>query len=90
MVMARVAVIFAVLMVGVAGSAAPAAAQGAPGTEGAQQTAQLADQPRPRITVRPRRAEPGPNSQRYCQAWLRTENRPSGTVITPQMQCWWQ
>ena len=69
---------------------APASAQSSSGTERAQQTAELAAQPRPRITVRPRRTEPGPNSLRYCESWLATENRPSGTVITPQMRCWWQ
>jgi hypothetical protein len=88
--MPRIALTFAVLMLGIAGPLAPACAQSAPAAEGAQQTAQLVDQPRPRITVRPRRIEPGPNSLRYCRSWLRTENRPSGTVITPQMYCWWQ
>jgi hypothetical protein len=88
--MPRIAIFVAVLMLGVAGSLAPASAQSSSGAQQAQQTAQLAAQPRPRITVRPRRAEPGPNSLRYCESWLATENRPSGTVITPQMRCWWQ
>jgi hypothetical protein len=51
---------------------------------------EFAAQGRPRITVHPRRNFPGPNAKRYCRAWLATENRPSGTVITPQMVCWWQ
>jgi hypothetical protein len=88
--MPRIAIMVAVLMLGVAGSLAPASAQSSSGAEQGQQTAQLAAQPRPRITVRPRRTEPGPNSLRYCESWLATENRPSGTVITPQMRCWWQ
>jgi hypothetical protein len=33
---------------------------------------------------------PGPNAVRQCVSWLRTEYRPSGTVVTPQMRCWWQ
>lgn len=33
---------------------------------------------------------PGPGSVRQCTSWLATENRLSGTVITPQMRCWWQ
>lgn len=33
---------------------------------------------------------PGPGYVRQCASWLATENRPSGTVITPQMRCWWQ
>lgn len=53
-------------------------------------TSELAAQSRPRITVRPRKNFPGPNAKRYCRSWLATENRPSGTVITPQMTCWWQ
>jgi hypothetical protein len=53
-------------------------------------TRELAAQSRPRITVYPRRNFPGPNAKRYCRSWLATENRPSGTVITPQMVCWWQ
>jgi hypothetical protein len=33
---------------------------------------------------------PGRNAVRQCVSWLRTEYRPSGTVVTPQMRCWWQ
>jgi hypothetical protein len=33
---------------------------------------------------------PGPNAVRQCVSWLATEYRPSGTVVTPQMRCWWQ
>jgi hypothetical protein len=88
--MPRIALTLVVLILSFAGSLAPAAAQNSSGTQQAQQTAELAAQPRPRITVRPRRIEPGPNSLRYCESWLATENRPSGTVITPQMRCWWQ
>jgi hypothetical protein len=88
--MPRNALIIAALMLSTAGPLAPASAQSSSGTERAQQTAELAVQSRPRITVRPRRTEPGPNSLRYCESWLATENRPSGTVITPQMRCWWQ
>ena len=45
---------------------------------------------RPRITVHPRTTSPGPNAKRYCRAWLAKEYRPSGTVIVPREQCWWQ
>lgn len=30
-----------------------------------------------------------PDAVRECQAWYVQEHRPSGTVITPRMQCWW-
>jgi hypothetical protein len=33
---------------------------------------------------------PGPNAVRQCVSWLATEHRMSGTVVTPQMRCWWQ
>jgi hypothetical protein len=39
----------------------------------------------------PYRAEyPGPGYVRQCTSWLATEHRLSGTVLTPQMRCWWQ
>jgi len=33
---------------------------------------------------------PGPGAVRQCASWLRPENRLSGTVIVPKMQCWWE
>jgi hypothetical protein len=69
-----------VLLAGVtAGAAEPAAT-----------TSQLAAQSRARIVVHPRKTTPGPNAKRHCKFWLAKEYRPSGTVITPQMRCWWQ
>jgi hypothetical protein len=32
---------------------------------------------------------PGPGHVRQCTSWLAQEARPSGTVIVPQMRCWW-
>lgn len=65
-------------------TAVPAAAQPQRGEQA------FAQQRRTRIVIHPRRLEPGPNSKRYCRAWLAVENRPSGRVITPQRECWWQ
>jgi hypothetical protein len=49
---------------------------------------------RPRIVITPQQGytvvEPPPAAKRYCRSWLAQEFRPSGTVIVPQMQCWWQ
>jgi hypothetical protein len=46
---------------------------------------------RTRIRVIPyRRDYPGPNAVRQCTAWLAPEYRPSGTVIVPHLQCWWE
>jgi hypothetical protein len=33
---------------------------------------------------------PGPGYVRQCTAKLVEEHRPSGTVIVPRMQCWWE
>ena len=33
---------------------------------------------------------PGRGYVRQCTSWLATENRVAGTVIMPQMRCWWQ
>jgi hypothetical protein len=64
----------------------------AAGIAHADQTQALAAQTRrrPRVIIRPRRVRPGPNSQRICRSWLVEEYRPSGTVIVPQMRCWWE
>jgi hypothetical protein len=32
---------------------------------------------------------PGPNAKRECVARYVEERRPSGTVVTPRMHCWW-
>jgi hypothetical protein len=46
----------------------------------------------PRIVIHPRAwtVEPPPSAKRYCRSWLVQQNRPSGPVIVPVMQCWWQ
>jgi hypothetical protein len=31
----------------------------------------------------------GSSAVRQCRSWYVEEYRPSGTVITPRMQCWW-
>jgi hypothetical protein len=65
---------------------APALADKSDKTDKKDSTRDLAAQSR--ITIYPRK-RPGPNSKRHCRAWLAKEYRVSGTVITPQMQCWW-
>ena len=66
------------------GAMLPAVAQPTRTDEG------LTQHRRTRIVIHPRSLEPGPNARRYCRAWLAVENRPSGQVITPQRECWWQ
>ena len=36
------------------------------------------------------RYDPGPNAVRVCNAAYVQEYRPSGTVITPRMSCYWR
>jgi len=36
------------------------------------------------------RYNPGPNAVRDCTATYVQEQRPSGTVITPRMNCYWR
>jgi hypothetical protein len=36
------------------------------------------------------RYNPGPNAVRSCTATYVREYRPSGTVITPRMNCYWR
>lgn len=36
------------------------------------------------------RYNPGPNAVRECTAYYVQEARPSGTVITPRMNCHWR
>jgi len=40
--------------------------------------------PPARITV-----TPGRRLVRECESWYATEHRLAGTVVTPQMRCWW-
>jgi hypothetical protein len=53
-------------------------------------TREASAQRRTSITVHPSRNAPGPNASRHCDAWLQKEYRPSGTVVTPQMRCYWR
>jgi hypothetical protein len=45
---------------------------------------------RPRVTIYPRHQQLSANSVRQCRAQYVKEYRPSGTVIVPRMQCWWE
>ena len=47
-------------------------------------TARARQRPPARITVTPNR-----RLVRECEAWYATEHRLAGTVVTPQMRCWW-
>jgi hypothetical protein len=51
---------------------------------------EVSAQRRARVTVYPAPNYPGPNAVRHCESWLQKEYRPSGTVVTPQMRCYWR
>jgi hypothetical protein len=56
-------------------------------TENAQAGGQIAPVPghtRPHIEIHPR-----PLLYRRCTDWYELQYRPSGTVLYPQMHCWW-
>jgi hypothetical protein len=90
----------AALMIGSLGFAMPAAA-GDAGRHGRVPTAHLAadgvqaaefsaQQRRVRRRAATRlRVTPLRRAYRQCTDWYAVEHRLSGTVITPQMRCWW-
>jgi hypothetical protein len=46
--------------------------------------------PPPPRQVRPRvEVGPPPIIYRRCTDWYELQHRPSGTVLYPQMHCWW-
>jgi hypothetical protein len=47
-------------------------------------------QPSPQRYARPRiEINPPPLLHRRCIDWYELQYRPSGTVLYPQMRCWW-
>jgi hypothetical protein len=78
----RLIVIMALAAPAMLGAAQHAAAQTAP-------IAQPNQLPPPRYT-RPRiEIYPRPPLYRRCVDWYELQYRPSGTVLYPQMRCWW-
>jgi hypothetical protein len=62
----------------------------------AQQTSQLSEPslstppaPPPRYARRRIVIGPSPWLYRRCVDWYELQHRPSGTVLYPQMRCWW-
>jgi hypothetical protein len=43
----------------------------------------------PRVVRRRIEINPRPLLYRRCVDWYELQNRPSGTVLYPQMHCWW-
>ena len=95
---------FCGLCLALAGAEAQAQQAAAPGYRVAQAAPDVRYVPRRRVyrrvPVYPRadhydpdvipRYNPGPNAVRVCTATYVQEYRPSGTVITPRMSCYWR
>jgi hypothetical protein len=76
----RLIVIMALTVPAMLGAAQHAAAQTSPNAEPNQ----------PRRYARPRiEINPSPLLHRRCVDWYELQYRPSGTVLYPQMRCWW-
>jgi hypothetical protein len=45
--------------------------------------------PPPHVVRRRIEINPRPLLYRRCVDWYELQNRPSGTVLFPQMRCWW-
>jgi hypothetical protein len=70
-------------VLGLLATAAPAVAQARTSDEATGRSS------RPRVVIQPRRHRLSANARRECRARLVQEYRVSGTVIVPQMTCWW-
>jgi len=66
------------------GSAPHAVAQTSPIAQPAAPSLSPPRHVRQRIEIHPR-----PLLYRRCVDWYELQNRPSGTVLFPQMRCWW-
>jgi hypothetical protein len=68
----------------VLGTPPRAAAQTVPVAQSGILSAAAPTRVRPRIVITPR-----PLLYRRCVDWYELQHRPSGTVLFPQMRCWW-
>jgi hypothetical protein len=75
-----------IMIVGLAVFAAsnPAVAQTSPSPQVGDQIVPAPSRARARIEIHPR-----PLLYRRCTDWYELQYRPSGTVLYPQMRCWW-
>jgi hypothetical protein len=66
------------------GTTSRASAQTSPIAQPSLTTPPAPSHSRPRILINPR-----PLLYRRCVDWYELQHRPSGTVLYPQMRCWW-
>jgi hypothetical protein len=70
--------------------AAPAMFGAAQDATAQTQMSPVAQPPSPPRYARPRiEINPVPLLHRRCVDWYELQYRPSGTVLYPQMRCWW-
>jgi hypothetical protein len=77
----RLIVIMALAVPALLGAAQHATAQTSPIAQPGPPPPRYA---RPRIEI-----NPAPLLHRRCVDWYELQYRPSGTVLYPQMRCWW-
>ena len=83
----RMSAIMVVAALPLLATARPVAAQTSPLGEGGPSFSLPPSPPtrgRPRIDI-----YPAPLLHRRCVDWYALQYRPSGTVLYPQMRCWW-
>jgi hypothetical protein len=76
-----------IVMIGAAGLLALCAATPAPAQPSS--TAQPGGPPPPHHARTRIEVNPGRLLYRRCTDWYELQHRPSGTVLFPQMRCWW-
>jgi hypothetical protein len=76
---AKPSILIALAALALLGMTPPVFAQGSP----------LASPPPPRYVRHRIEINPGRLLYRRCVDWYELQHRPSGTVLFPQMRCWW-
>jgi len=85
MVNSKSLILIALAVLPLFGAARPAyAQQTSPIAQPSLTTPPAPSHSRPRILINPR-----PLLYRRCVDWYELQYRPSGTVLYPQMRCWW-
>jgi hypothetical protein len=85
--MTKLKVLIALAALALSAGAAPAVAQHT--SPLAEPSLTTPPAPPPRYARRRIVISPSPLLYRRCIDWYELQHRPSGTVLFPQMRCWW-
>jgi hypothetical protein len=85
--MIKLKLLIALAAVALSGGAVPAVAQQT--SPVSQPSLSTPPAPPPRYARRRIVISPSPLLYRRCVDWYELQHRPSGTVLYPQMRCWW-